>query len=52
MKLNNKGWGFGTMIFLITILCLFLIIAIYYIFRLYNNIEVKKQTSITEVRTI
>ncbi|NLL02184.1 MAG: hypothetical protein GX265_04105 [Mollicutes bacterium] len=52
MKLNNKGWGFGTMIFFITILCLFLIIAIYYIFRLYNNIEVKKQTSITEVRTI
>ena len=39
MKLNNQGWGYRMMIFLISILSLFLLLAIYFIYRLYNNFE-------------
>lgn len=39
MKLNNHGWGLGTMILLMTILIIFFIIAIYFIYIFYNNFE-------------
>ncbi len=39
MRLNDKGWGYRMMIFLMTILCIFLLISIYYIFRFYNAFE-------------
>ncbi len=52
MKLNKRGWGYGTMILLMTILCLFLIVAIYYIYRLYNNVEIKQHLNITEISSL
>ncbi len=39
MKLNNKGWGFTEMIVLMTVLIIFLGIAVFFIYRLYNNLE-------------
>ncbi len=39
MKLNNKGWGFRMMLFLMSVLCIFLAIAIYYIYIYYTAIE-------------
>ncbi|MDD4705792.1 MAG: hypothetical protein PHS24_01075 [Bacilli bacterium] len=41
MKLNNKGWGYRMMIFLMIILSTFLLVAIYYIYRYYNTIEMR-----------
>lgn len=41
MKLNNKGWGYRMMIFLMTILCVFLLIAIYFIYRYYDTFEIQ-----------
>lgn len=37
MKLNNHGWGYRMMAFLMSILAAFLLIAIYYIYKYYNN---------------
>lgn len=37
MKLNNRGWGFGMMFLLMTILIIFLAIAIYYIYQYYES---------------
>ena len=39
MKLNNNGWGYLMMIFLMVILCLFLLVAAYFIYRFYNNFD-------------
>ncbi len=36
MKLNNRGWGYGEMAILMSILIIFLIIAIYYIYKFYE----------------
>jgi len=36
-KLNNKGFGFGMMLFLMCVMILFFGIAIYYIIKIYNN---------------
>ena len=47
MKLNNQGWGYRMMIFLISILSLFLLIAIYFIYRFYNNFTEEYQSRIT-----
>ena len=43
MKTNN-GWGYGMMIILMAILCLFLLIAIYFIYRFYDTIETKENS--------
>ncbi|MBO4245201.1 MAG: hypothetical protein J5892_00465 [Bacilli bacterium] len=37
MKLNNHGWGLAEMLLLIALLLVFLLIAIFYIARLYNG---------------
>ena len=37
MKLNNHGWGLGEMLLLVALLLFFLLIAIFYIARLYNG---------------
>lgn len=39
MKLNKHGWGLREMLILSGILILFLIIAIYFIYTMYNNFE-------------
>ncbi len=54
MKINNRGWGYTMMIFLMSILCLFLAIAIYFIYRFYSNFEYieKNNTYIKETRSI
>ena len=39
MKLNNKGWGFTEMFVLMGILIIFLGIAIFFIYRMYNGLE-------------
>jgi len=41
MKLNNNGWGYRMMIFLMIILSTFLLIAIYYIYQYYDIIEMQ-----------
>ena len=38
MKLNNKGWGLNTMLIISACLSIFLLIAAYYIYVLYNSI--------------
>lgn len=39
MKLNNKGWGFSEMLTLMSLLIIFLGIAVFFIYRLYYNLE-------------
>lgn len=39
MKLNKNGWGYRMMSFLMAILVLFLLIAIYYIYNYYDKIK-------------
>ena len=39
MHLNKNGWGFGEMMVLLGILACFLLIAIYYIYIMYNNFD-------------
>ena len=41
MKLNNKGWGFREMFFLMGILFCFLLVAIYLIYQFYDGFENK-----------
>lgn len=41
MKLNNNGWGYGMMVFLMTILCAFLLVGVYFIYKYYNSIDAK-----------
>lgn len=36
MKLNNRGWGYGEMAILMSILIIALIVAVYYIYRFYK----------------
>ncbi len=50
MKLNNKGWGYRMMVFLMTILCSFLLVAIYFVYKYYETISKSYQTSIPIVR--
>lgn len=38
MKLNNRGWGFRAMFFLMSILFCFFLIAIYMIYNYYDKI--------------
>ena len=38
MKLNNRGWGYKMMSFLILILFIFFCIAVYYIYIFYKNV--------------
>ena len=45
-KLNNQGWGFGTMIFLMTILVIFFVIAIYFIWVFYNSFEIPETKAV------
>ena len=52
MKLNKNGWGYGTMILLMSILIIFLAIAIYFIYRFYSSFEYIEQIKISEVRDI
>ena len=40
MKLNQKGWGFEMMAFLMSILICALYFAIYYIYKFYQNVPV------------
>lgn len=37
MKLNNRGWGYKMMAFLMSILAAFFLVALYYIYRFYNR---------------
>ncbi len=39
MKLNKNGWGYRMMGFLMAILVLFLLIAIYYIYNYYDRMK-------------
>ena len=39
MKLNNRGWGYRMMILLMSILIIFLGVAIYYIHNYYSQIS-------------
>ncbi len=39
MKLNKNGWGYRMMAFLMAILVLFLLVAIYYIYHFYDRIK-------------
>ena len=41
MKLNNKGWGLRQMLIMSSIIFIFLLIAAYYIYALYNNLDVQ-----------
>ena len=41
MKLNNKGWGFRAMFFLMGILFCFFLVAIYLIYQFYDSYENK-----------
>ncbi len=38
MKLNNRGWGFRAMFFLMSILFCFFLVAIYMIYNYYDKI--------------
>ena len=38
-KLNNNGWGYRMMAFLMSILVIFLLVAIYYIYTFYGKIK-------------
>ncbi|MDD2504759.1 MAG: hypothetical protein PHF21_00625 [Bacilli bacterium] len=49
MKLNNNGWGYGMMIILMSILFVFLLIAIYFIYRFYSNFEQNYLPNINQV---
>lgn len=39
MKLNKKGWGFKMMLFLMGLLIFALLIAIYFIYKFYSEID-------------
>lgn len=39
MKLNNNGWGYRMMTFLMSILVIALLIASYYIYRFYDQMK-------------
>ncbi|MCM1053361.1 MAG: hypothetical protein NC483_05255 [Ruminococcus sp.] len=39
MKLNNRGWGLNEMLLLSGVLVIFLLIAFYYIFHLFDNFK-------------
>ena len=39
MKLNNKGWGYRMMSFLMFILVSFLLIAVFYIYKFYDSMK-------------
>jgi len=39
MNLNNRGWGYRMMTFLMFILVAFLLVAIYYIYHFYDNMK-------------
>ena len=54
MKLDNKGWGYRMMALFIIVLIVFLIIAIYYIYRFYEEIGKRKMidNSVVEVLKI
>lgn len=38
-KLNNHGWGYKMMILLMTILIVFLFVAVYYIYKYYDTMK-------------
>jgi hypothetical protein len=38
MKLNNKGWGYRMMFFLMSLLIICLFVATYYIYKYYDSI--------------
>lgn len=40
MNLNNRGWGFKMMAFLMLILISFLTVAIIYIYKFYNGLSI------------
>lgn len=48
MNLNNRGWGFKMMAFLMLILISFLTVAIIYIYKFYNGLSINN-TNIEEV---
>ena len=35
--MNNKGWGLGTMVILMVLIMFFGIVALYYIYRMYQG---------------
>ena len=39
MKLNKKGWGFKMMLFLMGLLIFALLIAVYFIYKFYNEMN-------------
>jgi len=36
-NLNNKGWGLGMMLLLMSILIIFFLVAIYFIYKFYDS---------------
>jgi|GEM_PF-5113184 len=51
MKLDNKGWGFPSMIILSGIILIFFGISIFFIVRLYNSMEENQRTSTPSLNT-
>jgi len=39
MKLNNRGWGYRMMAFIMFVLVAFLLVAIYYIYKYYDRMK-------------
>lgn len=52
MKLNNKGWGFRAMFFLMSILVAFFMVAIYMVYRYYDTIEQTARITGSYVRVV
>ena len=44
IKLNNHGWGLKEMLIMNSILIILLLLASYYVYVLYNNLDVRKGT--------
>jgi hypothetical protein len=52
MKLNNRGWGYRMMCFLIFILVAFLLVAIYYIYVFYGSINTEYANNYVEYKYV
>lgn len=51
-KLNNNGWGYRMMAFLMSILVIFLLIAIYYIYNFYGKIKDNRYMTNNEIKEV
>ena len=51
-KLNNRGWGLRMMIFLMGILVLFFGIAIFFIYKFYNDFRIEERNTVNYEVTV